>query len=53
MCSSDLRVSGELIYRGGFKTSFALTAGLYLASTICYRIFFISGKRVRDGGRGA
>lgn len=47
------RVSGELIYRGGFKTSFALTAGLYLASTICYRIFFISGKRVRDGGRGA
>jgi len=38
------RVSGELIYRGGFSTSFALTAGLYLASTVCYRVFFISGR---------
>lgn len=39
------RVSGELIYRGGFATSFALTAGLYLASTLCYRVFFISGPK--------
>jgi hypothetical protein len=40
------RVSGELIYRGGFATSFALTAALYLASTVCYRAFFIPRRRV-------
>ncbi|MBU1082409.1 MAG: MFS transporter, partial [Spirochaetes bacterium] len=36
------RISGELIYRGGFATSFALTASLYALSTVCYRAFFLS-----------
>ena len=35
------KLSGELIYRSGFSTSFALTASLYALSTICYRVFFI------------
>lgn len=41
------RVSGELIYRGGFATSFALTAALYAASTLCYWAFFIRGRPAR------
>ncbi len=36
------RISGNLIYTGGFSTSFALTASLYALSTICYWIFFIA-----------
>lgn len=35
------RISGDLIYRNGFATSFALTASLYALSTFCYRLFFI------------
>ncbi len=35
------RISGDLIYRNGFATSFALTASLYALSTLCYRLFFI------------
>lgn len=39
------RLSGELIYRSGFSTSFVLTASLYAASTLCYRVFFIRPAR--------
>lgn len=39
------RLSGDLIYRSGFSTSFVLTASLYALSTVFYRIFFISKKR--------
>ncbi len=35
------RISGELIYAGGFKISFMLTAALYFLSTLLYRLFFI------------
>ena len=38
------RISGNLIYSGGFSTSFALTASLYALSTICYWIFFIAKR---------
>lgn len=38
------RISGDLIYRSGFATSFALTASLYALSTILYRLFFIPRK---------
>lgn len=38
------RLSGTLIYSGGFSTSFALTASLYALSTICYWIFFIAKR---------
>jgi len=38
------RISGDLIYRNGFATSFALTASLYALSTLCYRLFFIPRK---------
>jgi len=40
------RLSGDLIYRSGFSTSFALTASLYALSTICYRVFFITPARI-------
>ncbi len=39
------RLSGDLIYRSGFSTSFMLTASLYALSTVFYRVFFISKKR--------
>ena len=42
------RISGELIYHGGFATSFALTASLYAASTLCYWAFFIRGRPARS-----
>jgi len=38
------RISGDLIYRNGFATSFVLTASLYALSTLCYRLFFIPRK---------
>ncbi len=38
------KLSGDLIYRSGFATSFALTAALYAASTLCYRLFFVKGS---------
>jgi len=47
------RISGDLIYESGFSTSFALTACLYAASTLCYRLFFIRGAGAgKGGGRG-
>jgi len=42
------RISGDLIYRKGFSTSFILTATLYALSTLFYRVFFISGTRGRS-----
>ena len=44
------RISGDLIYESGFSTSFSLTACLYAASTLCYRLFFIRGAGTGKGG---
>lgn len=38
------RISGSLIYKGGFSTSFVLTASLYALSTACYWVFFLSKR---------
>jgi MFS family permease len=44
------KLSGELIYRSGFSTSFVLTASLYALSTVCYRLFFIPGRGAAGSG---
>jgi MFS family permease len=38
------RISGDLIDRGGFATSFVLTASFYALSTLLFWLFFIRGK---------